>query len=68
VNQEQALAHARMLRTLTVRTVLKNEEPGQVPWNAGLKGYKHRSESGRKGREKAGIRIPEFRTLKQRKR
>ena len=61
----QQAAHQRMMNTLPVRTHLR----------MGLEGDKHRiarptsvsREAGRKGRVKAGLVIPEFRTLKQRR-
>lgn len=59
----QKLAHARLLARLPVHTHLRMNTP-QEPWNKGISSVVA-SEKGKKGREAAGLVIPEFRTRKQ---
>lgn len=61
MTRAQQEAHARMLATLQVRTHLKmNVVPVPLPLRS-----KMNSRKGKKGREAAGLIIPEFRTVKQ---
>ena len=66
MNSEQKMAHQRMLANLTVRTHLRmNVGEGT---NNMARPSSVSSEAGRKGRLKAGLVVPCFRTVGQKKR